>query len=154
MIGSDQATRPGRPRRCPSLRRAVARSHVLNHLRRVSATAIGVTCWSDSPACTWSRWSAFRRLAGEGLVVTVESPPGVVGCAGCGVVARSHGRRTVELVDAPCFGRPVTLRWRKRTWTCPDRACPVGTFTEQDPQVGPARALLTARATEWAIAQL
>ncbi len=87
-------------------------------------------------------------------MVTVESPPGVVGCPRCGVVARSHGRRTVVLVDAPCFGRPVTLRWRKRTWTCPDPGCAVGTFTEQNPQVAPARALLTTRASRWAIGQL
>ena len=44
--------------------------------------------------------------AGEGLTVTVESSPGPVGCPVCGVVAASHGRRTVWLVDAPCFGRP------------------------------------------------
>ena len=84
----------------------------------------------------------------------VESPPGVQGCPGCGVVARSHGRRTVELVDAPCFGRPVTLRWRKRTWACPDPRCQVGTFTEQNPQVAAARGLLTTRASRWAIGQL
>jgi transposase len=91
---------------------------------------------------------------GEGLEVTVESRPTVMGCPACGVVARSHGRRTVELIDTPCFGRPVRLRWRKRTWTCPDPACPVGTFTKQDDQVAPPRALLTARACRWAIEQL
>ena len=41
-----------------------------------------------------------------GLTVTVESPPTEQGCRVCGVVAASHGRRTVWLVDAPCFGRP------------------------------------------------
>src|SRR4051794_13952443 len=46
------------------------------------------------------------------------------------------------------------LRWRKRTWTCPDPGCAVGTFTEQDPRVAPARALLTTRASRWAIGQL
>ncbi len=96
----------------------------------------------------------FWAGRGEGLAVMVESPSGVMGCPACGVVARSHGRRVVELVDVPCFGRPVTLRWRKRTWTCPDPGCPVGTFTEQDPQVAPARALLTTRASQWAIGQL
>ncbi len=39
--------------------------------------------------------------------MVVESPPGLMGCRGCGVVASSHGRRNVVLVDAPCFGRPV-----------------------------------------------
>jgi transposase len=92
--------------------------------------------------------------AGEGLVIAVESPPTVMGCPACGVVARSHGRRTVELIDAPCFGRPVRLRWHKRTWTCPDPGCPMGTFTEQDEQVAAPRALLTARACRWAIEQI
>ena len=44
------------------------------------------------------------------LVVTVESPPGLVGCPTRGVVAVSHGRRMHHLIDAPCFGRPVLLR--------------------------------------------
>ena len=83
---------------------------------------------------------------GDGLVVTVESAPAVMGCPGCGVIVCSHGRRTVELIDTPCFGRPVRVRWRKRTWTCPDPVCPVGTFTEQDERVALPRALLTARA--------
>jgi transposase len=91
---------------------------------------------------------------GEGLLVRTESPPTVTGCPGCGVVARSHGRRTIELIDIPCFGRPVRVRWRKRTWTCPDSRCPVGTFTEQNEQVAAPRALLTTRACRWAIEQL
>ena len=47
---------------------------------------------------------------GGWLTVTVESPPGVQGCRVCGVLAASHGRRTVVLVDAPCFGRAVRVR--------------------------------------------
>ncbi len=69
---------------------------------------------------------------GPGLVVTIESPPGPRGCPVCGVVAVSHGWRVHEVVDTPCFGRPVRLRWRKRTWSCPEGACDVGSFTEQD----------------------
>ena len=53
---------------------------------------------------------------GGGLTVTVESAPEMTGCPICGVIAASHGRRTVVLVDAPCFGRPVRVLWRKRTW--------------------------------------
>ncbi len=87
-------------------------------------------------------------------MVTVESARGPMGCPACGVVARSHGRRTVDLVDIGCFGQPVTLRWRKRTWTCPEPLCGVGTFTEQNPQVAPPRGLLTTRARGWAIGQL
>ncbi|MCB0912591.1 MAG: transposase family protein, partial [Propionibacteriaceae bacterium] len=64
-----------------------------------------------------------ERDGGGGLRVTVESALAVMGCPACGVVASSHGRRTVRLVDAPSFGRPVELRWRKRTWECPEPAC-------------------------------
>jgi transposase len=91
---------------------------------------------------------------GQGLLVTLESTPTLMGCPGCGVVAHSHGRRTVQLIDIPCFARPVRLRWRKRTWACPDSGCPIGTFTEQNEQVAEPRALLTARACRWAIEQL
>ncbi len=91
---------------------------------------------------------------GPGLTVVVESAPTVMGCPTCGVVAVSHGRRVVELVDAPSFGRPVRLRWRKRTWSCPEPACPVGVFTEQAKHVARPRGLLTMRACWWAVRQL
>ena len=64
-------------------------------------------------------------VAEERLRVRVESPPGLMGCPACAVVALSHGRREVELIDAPCFGRPVTVVWWKRTWSCPELMCPV-----------------------------
>ena len=91
---------------------------------------------------------------GPGLVVTIESPPGPMGCPVCGVVAVSHGRRVHEVVDTPCFGRPVRLRWRKRTWSCPEGACDVGSFTEQDTDVAAPRSKISTRATWWAIGQL
>jgi len=90
----------------------------------------------------------------ECLRVRVESPPGPMGCPTCGVVALSHGRREVELIDAPCFGRPVRVVWWKRTWWCPEDACPVSVFTEQDERVARPRAFLTARACWWAVGQL
>jgi transposase len=90
----------------------------------------------------------------DGLIVTVESPPTPAGCPVCGVLAASHGRRTVSLIDAPCFGRPVRLVWRKRTWRCREPACPGRSFTEQDERISRPRALLTARACWWAIGQL
>ena len=96
--------------------------------------------------------SAARN--GDRLAVILESPPSVRGCPDCGVVAASHGRRMVRLVDVPCFGRPVALTWRKRTWVCLEPACPRGSFTEQDDQIAARRALLTSRACWWAIAQL
>lgn len=88
------------------------------------------------------------------LTVTVESTPTVMGCPRCGVVAVSQGRRDAHLVDAPSFGRPVRVVWRKRTWSCREPACPTGTFTEQDADVAAPRALLTVRACWWAIGQL
>ncbi len=88
------------------------------------------------------------------LTVRVESPARVMGCRECGVVAHSHGRRDVLLVDAPCFDRPVRLVWRKRTWRCAEPSCPVKVFTEQDPGVAAPRALLTTRACWWAINQI
>jgi transposase len=88
------------------------------------------------------------------LRVEVESPARVEGCRACGVVMGSHGRREVRLIDTPCFGRPVELRWRKRTWRCAERDCPGGLVTEQDERVAAPRALLTTRACWWAIRQL
>jgi transposase len=69
---------------------------------------------------------------GSFLRVVVESPKRVEGCRSCGVVAGSHGRREVRLVDVPCLGRPVELVWRKRTWRCEEPDCPAGAFTERD----------------------
>ena len=88
------------------------------------------------------------------LTVTVESPPAEQGCRACGVITASHGRRIVRLVDAPSFGRPVRILWRKRTWACEEPACPAGVFTEQLGEIARPRALLTTRACWWAIHQL
>ena len=88
------------------------------------------------------------------LRVVVESAARVEACRACGVVAHSHGRREVRLVDVPCMGRPVELVWRKRTWRCVDFDCMTGSFTEQDDTVARPRALLTTRACWWAIGQI
>ena len=92
--------------------------------------------------------------ADPGLTVTVESPPTPTGCPTCGVIASSHGRRTVVLVDAPAFGRPVRVVWRKRTWRCAEPACSGRSFTEQDERISRPRGLMTNRACWWAINQL
>ena len=91
---------------------------------------------------------------GPRLVVRVESAPRVAGCPVCGVVAYAHERDAVSLVDAPSFGRPVRLVWVKRRYACHERACAMATFVEQDDAVAAPRALLTARAVGWALAQL
>ena len=77
-----------------------------------------------------------------------------MGCTAWEVIAHSHGRRNVALVDTPCFDRPVKLVWRKRSWRCEGSSCPGKVFTEQDPDVAAPRALLTTRACWWAINQL
>jgi len=97
---------------------------------------------------------AVERDGRDRLVVTVESAPGPMGCRSCGVVAHGHGRVNVRLVDAPAFGRPVRIVWRKRRWLCPEPACEVISFIEQDEQVAAPRGLLTARACRWAIEQI
>lgn len=88
------------------------------------------------------------------LRVVVESPPGPMGCRSCGVIVCSRGRRDVHLVDVPCFGRPVELVWRKRTWRCGELSCPARSLTEQHDDLAPPRALLSVRACWWAIGQL
>lgn len=55
------------------------------------------------------------------LTVSVESSRAPMGCMTCGVIAYSHGRSDVTLVDAPCFDRPVKLVRRKRTWRARSR---------------------------------
>jgi hypothetical protein len=41
------------------------------------------------------------------IIVVVELVAGVVGCPGCGVIARSHGRTEVDYRELACFGRPA-----------------------------------------------
>ena len=89
-----------------------------------------------------------------GLRVVVESPPELMGCPVCGVIAYSHGRREVRLVDTPCFGRPVELIWSKRTWRCDEDKCVGKSFTEQHDDLAGPRALMTTRARWWALGQM
>lgn len=87
------------------------------------------------------------------LTVTVSTPWALMGCPACGVVAEGHGRRVRVLHDVP-GQMPVTVRWRQRTWRCPDAGCGVGMFVEQLPQLVRPRGSLTNRAVTWAIGQL
>lgn len=58
---------------------------------------------------------------GQGLVVLdVESDADLTGCPDRGVVAVGHGRHVQALHDAPPFGTPVRVRWRKRIWRYPE----------------------------------
>ena len=89
--------------------------------------------------------------SGEGapLEVVIRSRKPRPSCEACGGPVWSKGERSVVLVDLPAFGRPVRLRWRKRRWTCPNPDCALRSFIEQDPTIGPQRALLTSRAARW-----
>jgi transposase len=77
--------------------------------------------------------------------LAVQTTAAMVGCAGCGVRADAHGRRTVRVRDLPAGGRPVVLCWRKRIWRCTEPACGVRTWTEQVAAIRP-RSVLTERA--------
>lgn len=96
---------------------------------------------------------AVERTA-ELVTVTVATSWELMGCPGCGVVARSRGRVRRMLRDVPHGQVRVRLCWRQRRWRCPDPGCPVGTFAEQVPTLVPARGSITARAVGWAIGQL
>jgi hypothetical protein len=76
------------------------------------------------------------------------------GCPSCGVVAWAKDRPSDELVDLSAFGRPARLVWHKHRWCCPDRDCPVGSFTGEDARIAPARAAMTDRAGRWATEQV
>src|SRR5215217_4579076 len=85
------------------------------------------------------------ELVGGEWQLVVQTTATVIGCAGCGVPATPHGRRTVRVRDLPIGGRPVVLCWRKRLWRCREPACQVRTWTEQAAAIGP-RAVLIQRA--------
>ena len=75
-------------------------------------------------------------------------------CGRCGGAVWSKGTSPVRLVDLPAFGRPVRLVWHKQRWCCAAGGCGVGSFTEVDERIAPARAALTARAGRWATLQV
>ncbi|MEO3936729.1 helix-turn-helix domain-containing protein [Dermatophilaceae bacterium Soc4.6] len=54
----------------------------------------------------------------------------------------------------PGDGPTGEIVWRKRRWVCPERACPIGSFVEQDARVAAARARLTTRACWWLVEQI
>ena len=72
----------------------------------------------------------FGLLAATGedgeLLMLVETDATVVGCWGCGVRARSKGRRRVKVRDLPVGGRLTVLVWSKRVWRCREAGCSVG----------------------------
>ncbi|CAN5667775.1 ISL3-like element ISMsm4 family transposase [soil metagenome] len=79
------------------------------------------------------------------VVIHIETDACLVGCPGCGVVARAHDRMVVEYRDLAAFGRPARLRWDKRRWRCEEPRCAIRSWTESSPQFS-ARCVLTNRA--------
>jgi transposase len=92
------------------------------------------------------------EVGGE-LELLVETTADLVGCPGCGAVARAKDRRPTWVRDLPLGGRPVVLCWWKRVWCCPHPLCEVKTWTERHPAIAP-RACLTERARQWAFEQV
>ena len=107
----------------------------------------------DGSSAFWFGAPDFRVLSvvddGNELTVALESKSTVVGCAACGTRAKSKGRRSSTLRDAPSANRAVLLEWRKRIWSCPEPGCETKTWTEQSELVEPRR-VLTTRAGVWA----
>jgi hypothetical protein len=64
----------------------------------------------------------FRILAaadaGGEVELLVETTAGLVGCPGCGAVARAKDRRPTWVRDLPIGGRPVVVCWNKRIRCC------------------------------------
>ena len=82
----------------------------------------------------------------------MQTTADLVGCPGCGAVARAKDRRPTWVRDLPIGGRPVVLCWRKRVWCCPHPLC------EQDldraARGDRAAGVLTERARQWAFEQV
>jgi transposase len=75
-------------------------------------------------------------------------------CGECGTPGGVKDRPPVELVDLPAFGRRARLVWRKHRWCCPNPECPIGSWTGEEPRIGPARLALTDRAGRWVTLQV
>jgi transposase len=90
---------------------------------------------------------AAGEYGGE-LELLVETTTTVVHCHQCSRRAQVHDRREHLLRDVPVAGRAAVLVWWKRIWRCPNRSCPVRTWSERSPIAAP-RQSLTARAKRW-----
>jgi transposase len=109
------------------------------------------SCSNVSSGCPRSGCSMSRRIR-CGSRSRPRLHAAVV--SGVRVPASLKDRDRVELTDLPCFGRQAILVWLKRRWRCLERSCPVGSWTETDPQIGSPRLRLTDRAGRWATYQV
>jgi transposase len=90
----------------------------------------------------------------DAVVVHIESRRSRPACPGCSGSAWVKDRPAVQLVDLACFGRPARLVWHKHRWCCGDAACPVGSWTGEDPRIAPVRGAMTDRAGRWVCEQV
>jgi transposase len=73
------------------------------------------------------------------LRIHIESRRERPSCRACGSAAEVKDRPEVELVDLPVFGRRARLVWRKHRWRCRQRACPMESWTGEDPSIAAPR---------------
>ena len=95
---------------------------------------------------------ATCEIDGE-LELLVETTADLVGCPGCGAVARAKDRRPSWVRELPLAGRAVVVCWWKRIWCCPHELCETKTWTETHEAIAP-RACLSERARAWAFEQV
>jgi len=93
-------------------------------------------------------------ISGEPLRVHVAACIPRPACPGCDGVVWRKDSDPVELVDLPAFGRAARLMLHKQRWECPTEGCSVRSFTEQAPEIAPARGLMTDRAGRWVTGQV
>ena len=91
---------------------------------------------------------------GEPIRVHIERADSKTGCPEGGVVAESKGRRVVELVDLPVYGRPSRLVWHKHRFRCLEATCPSGSWSESDPKIAAPRMALADRTGRWVTEQV
>ncbi|MGH9132745.1 MAG: transposase family protein [Ilumatobacteraceae bacterium] len=90
----------------------------------------------------------------DALEVHVESREVRPVCPRCTGAVRVKDRHDVELVDLPVFGRQARLVWRKHRWDCPNRLCPMRSWTGEEPRIAAPRLALTDRAGRWVTEQV
>jgi transposase len=79
---------------------------------------------------------AVEDQPGQPIRVHVETGGDQPSCPRCSTRAWVKDRPVIELVDLACFGRPARLVWHKHRGRCPAPACPVGSWTGQNPAIG------------------
>jgi transposase len=63
-------------------------------------------------------------------------------------------RDVVELVDLPLYGHATRLVWHKRRLRCPEPACSMGSWTEQERRVASTNLQMTDRCGRWMTRQV